>query len=203
MEARLSLPTIKGLEFSEEGHVYLLDGEQIPSVTQLMEPLNRREYMRVDSRTLEMAAQRGTAVHNAIENYLKYGLDDIDPDYRCYMDGFHEWWEEYNPEFVASEMRVYHKLYRYAGTADLLAIIDGKLTLVDFKTTYKLSEKSVRVQLEAYSQAMGSHGIIIDGKMVLHLSADGKWKSPEFPDKDTEALRVFNSLRCVHDYLAK
>lgn len=198
LEQRLSMP---GLEFSEEGHVYTLDGEVLPSVTQVMEPLSRHEYARVDAWTLDRAASRGTAVHGAIETYIKYGIYDVDPDHRGYMDGFIGWWHTQCPEPVGSEVRVYHELYRYAGTVDLLCMLDGKLMMVDFKTTSKLSEKNVRVQLEAYAQALRSHGVSIERKAALHLMKDGKWKLVEFEAMDAHALRVFTSLKCIHDYI--
>ncbi len=203
MEKRLSIPETPELVFSEEGHKYLLDGVEIPSVTQVMEPLSQHEYTRVDEQTLMRAADRGTMVHNAIENYIKFGIDDCPEEHRGYMDAFLEWWGLTGPEAVGSELRTYHKLYRYAGTIDLVAMIDGKLTLIDYKTTYKLMDKNVRVQLEAYAQALRSHGIIIERKMVLHLHKDGKWSAPEYLPMDAEALRVFNSCKCLCDYLAK
>lgn len=202
MDKELSIPEMTGLEFLEEEHIYLLDGVQIPSVSKLMEPLSQHEYGKIDKMTLLAAAIRGTAVHNAIENCLKYGMEDIDPEYGSYLEAFKGWRDEVKPEPVGSEVRVYHKLSRYAGTADLIAVVGGKLTLIDYKTSYKLAEKNVRVQLEAYSQALASHGIIIEGKTALHLTKDGKWKAHDFPARDAEALRVFNSLKCLYDYLA-
>lgn len=189
------------LTFLDEGHTYHLDGAMIPSVTEIMRPLSRHEYTGVSEATLIAAADRGTAVHNAIENWIKFGMDDIDPDYRGYLDAFHEFWDRYSPEPEGSEIRTYHKLYRYAGTIDLLARIDGKLAVVDYKTTYRLIDKNVRVQLEAYSQALKSHGIEVEKKIALHLGKDGRWKAPEYPVKDAEALRVFNSLKCLYDYM--
>ena len=186
---RARCPEMTGLEFLEEEHIYLLDGVQIPSVSKLMEPLSQHEYMKIDKMTLLAAC-------------LKYGMEDIDPEYGSYLEAFKEWRDEVKPEPVGSEVRVYHKLSRYAGTADLIAVVGGKLTLIDYKTSYKLAEKNVRVQLEAYSQALASHGIIIEGKTALHLTKDGKWKAHDFPARDAEALRVFNSLKCLYDYLA-
>ncbi len=193
---------MKDLEFREDDHVYLLGGVEIPSVTRLMEPLSRHEYERVSEWTLRKAAERGTAVHNAIENYIKFGLDDTDPEYKGYMDSFHEWWAMSDPEVIGSEMRVYHKTLRYAGTIDLVAKIDGKVTLIDYKTTSRLMDKNLRVQLEAYAQALKSHGIEVERKMALHLKSEG-WRAPEYDRMDPEALRVFTSLKCLYDYMRR
>ena len=194
------IPDLSELAFADATHTYLLNGVEIPSVSAVMKPLSQHEYGGVDERTLEAAANKGTAVHNAIENWLKFGIADLDPEYQGYLDGFLEWWEQHKPVVVGSEIRTYHKLLRYAGTVDLLAMIDGELNLIDYKTTYRLIDKNCRVQLEAYSQALSSHGITVAKKRILHLAKDGKWKDPMFETKDAEAWRVFGSLKCVYDY---
>lgn len=199
--SEIIIPEFPGLSFKDDSHTYFLDEIEIPSVTTVMNPLTDYEYRDVGDKTLENAANRGTAVHEAIENWIKFGIDGLDPELHGYMDGFLEWWNKYNPEPIASEIRVYHQILRYGGTVDLIAKINGKIFLVDFKTTYRLIDKNCRVQLEAYSQALGSHGVKIEKKAILHLTKTGKWDMPEFKAKDAEAWRVFGSLKCVYDYL--
>lgn len=201
MNTRVELPEMPELSFDDGPHIYRLNGIQIPSVSAIMEPLSHAEYGSIDENTLNRAANKGTIIHNAIENWLKFGIDDEDPEYAGYFNGFREWWGKRKPEFIASEFRVYHKLMRYAGTIDLLAVIEGKLTLVDFKTTYRLIEKNCGIQLEAYAQALASHGIKVEEKRILHIQKDGKWEDPQFPSKDPNRWRVFGSLKNVYDYI--
>lgn len=84
-----------------------------------MKPLSTEVYGGVDEWVMERAAGRGTAVHNAIENWSLYGIEDIAPEYRGYFDGFLAWVQEMRPEVLGNECRLYHKALRYAGTADL------------------------------------------------------------------------------------
>ena len=200
MDTTVKIPDTPELWFDEKSHIYRLDGVAIPSVSRVMEPLKASSYAGISEKTLARAADKGSSVHNSIENWLKFGIDDIPEEHRPYFDGFLEWWDEYQPEVVASEVKTYHKLMRYGGTIDLLAYIGGKLTLIDFKTTYRLLEKSCGVQLEAYAQALASHGITFEEKHILHLKKDGKWAYPEFPAKDPIRWRVFSALKCVYDY---
>lgn len=200
MDTMVNIPEMPELRFDEKSHIYRLDGVEIPSVSRVMEPLKASSYAGISEKTLARAADKGSSVHNSIENWLKFGIDDIPEEHRPYFDGFLEWWNEYQPEVVASEVKTYHKLMRYGGTIDLLAYIGGKLTLIDFKTTYRLLEKSCGVQLEAYAQALASHGIMVEAKHILHLKKDGKWAYPEFPTKDPVRWRVFSALKCVYDY---
>lgn len=200
MDTTVKIPDMPELRFDEKSHIYRLDGVEIPSVSRVMEPLKASSYAGISEKTLARAADKGSSVHNSIENWLKFGIDDIPEEHRPYFDGFLEWWNEYQPEVVASEVKTYHKLMRYGGTIDLLAYIGGKLTLIDFKTTYRLLEKSCGVQLEAYAQALASHGIVVEAKHILHLKKDGMWAYPEFPAKDPVRWRVFSALKCVYDY---
>lgn len=195
------IPNLPELSFEDGTHTYKLNGIEIPSVTTVMGLLSQHEYMNIDEKTLENAANRGTAVHEAIEIFAKYGVIDLDNEFMGYMNGFREWWQANHPEVIGSELRTYHRLQLYAGTVDMVAVIDGKVTLIDFKTTARLIEKNCRVQLEAYRQALDSHGIKIERKMILHLRKDGRWEAPEYPNKDAEAWRVFGSLKCIHDFL--
>lgn len=198
-----AIPTFPELTFDEVPHLYKLNGSPVPSVTTIMEPLSRSEYRGVSKSTLETAADKGTAVHNAIENFLKFEIEDIDPDYKGYFDAFVDWHKAHDIVVLGSECRVYHKIMRYAGTIDLIAVIDGKVTLVDFKTTYKLLEKNCSVQLEAYAKALESHGVAIESKKILHLRKDGTFEYIDFPVSDSEKWRVFGALKCVYDYIKK
>ena len=195
------IPEFPELSFDESSHTYRLNDVIIPSVTTLMNPLSAEMYKNISSVTLSNAADKGTAVHNAIENYIKFDIVDIPPEHSGYFDGFLEWWNQHDIQVVASEVRVYHKIMRYGGTIDLLAYVDGVLTLIDIKTTSVLSEKSCGVQLEAYSQALKSLGFQIEQKIILHLKKDGKCTPREFPLNDAPRWRVFGSLKCVYDYI--
>ena len=200
--SELIIPNLPELTFEEKTHRYILNNElEIPSVTKIMELLSYKEYGMIDQRILDNAANRGTIVHNAIENFIKYGIDYTDPEFQGYIDGFLDWWKQEDPKVIGSEIRTFHRILSYGGTIDLVAEIGGKVTMVDYKTTYRLVERNCRVQLEAYAQALKSHGINIERKMILHLSKDGKWKAPEFEAADAEAWRVFGSLKCLYDFM--
>lgn len=150
MDMTVEVPELPELTFDEASHIYRLNGDIIPSVSKLMEPLKDQCYGGISKRTLENAAIKGSAVHNSIENWIKFGIDDIPSEHRGYFNGFMEWWKQYKPRVFGSEVRIYHKLMRYGGTIDLLCEIGGLLELIDFKTTYTLLEMACGVQLEAY-----------------------------------------------------
>lgn len=77
MDMTVEVPELPELTFDEASHIYRLNGDIIPSVSKLMEPLKDQCYGGISKRTLENAAIKGSAVHNSIENWIKFGIDDM------------------------------------------------------------------------------------------------------------------------------
>ena len=196
----VSIPQFPELTFNEFNHTYWLDELVIPSVTTLMKPLSDDFYRAVDPEMLEKAAKRGTAIHNAVENFAQFGIEDIPPVYGGYFQAFRTWWELRKPEVLATECRVYHKILRYAGTADLICVIGGRVTLVDYKSSAQVNSKLCAVPLEGYDRAFESHGVKIDDRMILHLSRDGKYSEVPF-QRNARCWSVLSALMTVRNYM--
>lgn len=195
----IEIPEFPELTFDEDGHIYRLNGLVIPSVTTLMKPLSDDFYRTVDPEVLNRAAKRGTAIHNAVENFTEFGIRDIAPQYAGYFESFLRWWELRKPEPLAMEHKVYHKILRYAGTADLLCIIDGRLTLVDYKSSAQVNTKLCAVQLEGYDRAFESHGVKVDDRMILHLSKSA-YQEVLF-QRSSKCWSVLSSLMTIRNYM--
>ncbi|MBQ7445962.1 MAG: PD-(D/E)XK nuclease family protein [Clostridia bacterium] len=171
---------IKGLcedlMFDEKEHVYKISGVKWPSVTQLMKPLVMEIYKDVSEVALRGAADKGTTVHEAFEIYADYGYEDIPEEYAGYLEGLKKFYADFKVKPIATEQRFYHKLYCYAGTADLIAEINGETVLVDYKTTAQIQPVLTAVQLIAYRKALESQGVKISYTAILHVSKDGNYK---------------------------
>jgi hypothetical protein len=171
------------LLFEEESHTYTLHREGLadvilPSVTQIMEPLERKVYGDISPITLENAADRGTRVHRAIEQHLKYGFLNLDEDCSGYFNGFMKFISDHSDwKPIHSEFRFYHKAFLYAGTCDLLFDTPKGIVLVDLKTTAQAHKKMWGVQLGAYQQGIENFcpALKITATMVLQVSADGHY----------------------------
>lgn len=59
--------------FDPVNHTYELNGKPVPSVTQLLD--YKSDYHGIAATTLEKAAERGTAIHKEIEEYLRNGVE--------------------------------------------------------------------------------------------------------------------------------
>ena len=191
------------MEFEETKHTYTLDGQMLPSVTTVMKPLDQALYAGISEEVMRMAAERGTAVHNAAENYALYGIEDIDPKYKGYFETFLKFWEDQKPEPLAVESRLYHRILRYAGTADLPCIMDGRRVLIDYKTSAVINEMLTGVQLEAYAKAYESHGYKFDEKAIVHLKSDGSYKILRYGENDLESWKTFSALMVVWNHIQK
>lgn len=196
-------PVFPELEFEETKHTYTLDGQMLPSVTTVMKPLNQALYAGISEEVMRMAAERGTAVHNAAENYALYGIEDIDPKYKGYFEAFLKFWEDQKPEPLAVESRLYHRILRYAGTADLPCIMDGRRVLIDYKTSAVINEMLTGVQLEAYAKAYESHGYKFDEKAIVHLKSDGSYKILRYGENDLESWKTFSALMVIWNHIQK
>lgn len=75
------------IEFDEDFHTYTLQGKILPSVTSL---LDNGEYEHVDKDVLKYAQDKGTIVHEEIENYLKNGIEGFTSEFYEFLDLFNE-----------------------------------------------------------------------------------------------------------------
>jgi hypothetical protein len=134
----------------------------------------------------------GSIVHVACEKLGRGGEvnhDDVFPDgrggtreltaeeYEAVLS-FARWAKEVKPEFLQVEKTVFNFDYKYAGTLDLMAKIDGKVWLIDLKTSKNIY-LSHRVQLSSYFHADGvkadKMAILQEDKFPLFLSAYSFW----------------------------
>lgn len=191
------------LLFDESKHIYKLNGSIIPSVTTVMKPLSNSLYKDVDTKMLNRAAERGTIVHNAIENYIKYGFTDCPSEFVPYFKAYLDWCRDYDVEVIESEQKTYHKFMRYAGTIDCICKIGGERVLVDYKTSAAVNRMLTGVQTEAYAKAYETHNEQIDKKAILHLSKYGNYEFIEYKRNDAESWTTFNALMTVYNHIRK
>jgi hypothetical protein len=156
------------LEYDDKVHSYKVEGVKVPSVTRVVDgcfpkdlthwalSIGQEEYDKVINDALEV----GNDTHQWIEDYINYGhaCEDTDGLWRCNhilkpVKAFLEWEEEYNPEWVDAERKVYCDKYKYAGTVDAVAKINGRVCVIDFKTSKKIY-KPYHLQVTAYAQAI-------------------------------------------------
>jgi hypothetical protein len=184
--------------FSEDAHIYQLDGQVIPSVSELCSPLSKSIYQEVPKWQMEAAADRGTAVHKATQQLDAAGTADIDAEYLPYLLAYMRFLQEHSVSWSLTEQPMYHKEFLFAGTPDRYGYVDGKATLVDFKTSSNVHKPLCRAQLNFYALMIFERGLPVDQMMILHLKRDGYYKIVPF-EIDTSLvmalLTIYNALK--------
>lgn len=164
------------LAFSEKGHIYTVNGEQIPSVSELCRFLHREIYKDAPKWQVEAAAERGNAVHKGAEALDKAGTAAIAEEYLPYLSAYKSFLLDYNPSWDMIEQAMYHPEHRYAGTVDRYGQLGGEAVLVDIKTTYTVYKPLCRAQLNLYRFVLIARGFPVHKMYILHLKRDGTYK---------------------------
>ena len=147
------------IDFDEEKHEYTAGGVKIPSVSEILAPLNAERYASINPMVLQDAARRGRAVHELTEA-IDYEIDlwdddEIDPELEGYVNAYYQFLFDHNCEWDGIESIVSY--YRgvegepplYCGTIDRFGIVDGKAAVVDIKT---YSSMTTEAQMTASCQ---------------------------------------------------
>ena len=140
------------LTFDKEKHQYRYGKRVLPSATQIAGFLLGTNFDNVPPDVLKKAAERGTLVHNEIEQFENTG-----------EAGFTEQFNEYlslkfqNPyKVLKSEQKILslNGIADFAGTYDQLIEINGKQCIADIKTTAQVHTDSLKIQLSLYTYAL-------------------------------------------------
>lgn len=173
------------------GSDYLYNGNIVPRVTEILSSMLHEDYLMKWSNSiglykhqkyeevLENSSSIGSYTHNAIENFLTNNIildiETIPIQYRYKVgnafNSFLEWWDivskNNNVKVLMTETKLVCKYF--GGTLDLLVEINGKIYLVDFKTSNHPSYKYF-LQLSGYRYMLREvKGINVDGCIILML----------------------------------
>ena len=130
------------LIFREADHVYMLNGEELPCVSDLCRFIAREIYKDAPVWQMEAAAARGTAVHVATAALDGAGCAEIAEEYAPYLRAYKAFLTEHSVSWSMIEQSLYHPQHRYAGTIDRYGRVDKHTALVEIKTTYQVSLQS-------------------------------------------------------------
>jgi len=154
MKASLSIEKFK------ENNGYVIGDVWYPRVTSIInikaKPALYRFYAELNNfaegeEIKRKSAEEGTRVHEAVEAILTGREPVIDSDIAPAISAFKEFIEERNVQVDSEwvERRVVNHNERYAGTIDSVALIDGKLGVLDIKTSAGIF-RDYTLQLAAY-----------------------------------------------------
>lgn len=160
-------------------------------------------------------ARLGTLVHESIESHL---LEQAKPpkDALGYVKAFDVWWKQEQKKYkvVALEHRLYHPLWKYAGTCDMVLQhrTTGTFKIVDYKTSRRSTSApwgiypEYLLQAAAYAEAWNATTDNIRNQCVettiLNVASDG---TPITVTRDTfdisQDFQTFRQAQCLRDNL--
>lgn len=166
------------LTFDEPSHTYRIDGQRVPSVTQVLAPL--QDFGGVPPEVLARKAALGTDVHLACELDDAGELDDgaTDPMVMHYVRAWRAFRRDTGADVVMCEQRLGHAGLRYAGTLDrVVRTRTDEHLLIDLKTSVCMTPV-YGVQLAGYQMLLESSGLSVPGlqRKGLQLRPDETYR---------------------------
>ena len=166
----------------------LKDGTAVPGVTTILNILAKPALVKwannlglqgIDSsKYTDDKANIGTLAHLMIADYLRGEKTDTSEYSKSQIDqaensvlSFFEWEKQHDLKAILVEEPMVSEHFRFGGTIDCLAELDGKLTLIDFKTSKDIYEEML-IQLAAYTQLLNVNGHVIDNARILRIGRD-------------------------------
>lgn len=137
------------VQFDATTHTYHLDGVVLQGITgTLIKRAFPDKYKDVDPEVLAEAARKGHELHEAIQNYDRFGITSDDERVKNYV----ELKQGSGLVTVENEYLVSDNEH-YASSIDVvLENVTGDVVLVDIKTTYTLDRASTALQLSIYKR---------------------------------------------------
>lgn len=187
---------IKGreLEYFDEGHIYLVDGIQVPSITEMLKIKFGHKYDLIPPATLNKAAEYGTNVHKSIEDYVNGNEPVLCEELTSFK--FLEFMHRF--KVVGSEIPVI--LFDNgepiaAGRFDLVLSMHGEIGGADIKTTSSLDKEYLFYQLNMYRTAyLQSYGVEWTFLKGIHLRGD-KRKMVDIPIDPSATWEIVEKWR--------
>lgn len=185
-----------GRSFGRDVGRYVVAGERVPSVTEVIELAGLSDIQRIialaGEDVVQNAAKRGSIVHGYCQ------LVDLDPEFdlnrvpeyaRGYVAGYAKFVREtaFRPD--VSEEPMISTAYRFAGTPDRIGFLGPRQTILDIKTP-AASDPAWKIQSAGYALlAEENYGIERPARACLMLRKGGTYKVE--PHSDPRDRTIF------------
>ena len=193
-------------QVNEEGVRYYVtpEGNKYPSITTVLSAYNIKEIMAWRKRVGDeeankisrQASSRGTRIHTLCEQYL----DNKELTFKTPLDT--ETFNRFKPvlhrinNIHAQEIRMYSDHLRIAGTVDCVAEFDGKLSIIDFKTSKRLKKEedieNYFMQVSGYAVMFVERFGIPVNRTVIAIAVDDEEPQVFIGKRDTYISNLLN-----------
>jgi hypothetical protein len=174
----------KKLDVYHQSAIGLLPDETIKAIDAIAESRwvaeNETAFWKSGKMQGDEAADIGTMAHAWIESHLKgvdVGLEALPKLAQNAITAFLAWEKLHKLEVLKTEQTFYNCPLHYAGTADCVAMVDGELTLLDWKTSKAIWLEMV---LQAWGYALADE--TSSGSRLYRQVAIGRFGKDGVPD---------------------
>jgi hypothetical protein len=178
-----------------KGGYFLQNGDRVPGTTTIIGRFKESGalmYWAWDQgrkgldykETCRVAADAGTLAHSMAEVQLQgkdpnlvvvgasvYASPEVIAQAKSAFASFLSWKDHSRLEIVHQEIQMVSEEYKYGGTFDGIGLMDGKHSLIDFKTSNSLYSDYL-IQLAAYAYLV-ENGVAMDTREGLGVKLDG------------------------------
>lgn len=169
--------------------------------------------------TRDKAADRGTWSHDILERLAQDNelptaqwLAGFSDEYRGHARAVIQWYVDYRPTFVATEVQVASREHLFAGRYDIRCCINchklgwayedphpaDALCLVDLKTSKRIYPTTHFPQLAGYELASVEMGFPpTDAQFVLNTHPDGTYEFKRSWSEGTDFIAFLSALRAI------
>jgi hypothetical protein len=190
---------------------YRRDGKYYPSITSILNFFPKNQFFHNWLKDVghnsdiiaSKAAAEGTQVHNACEELMLGkevtwmngdGKVNYSLDVWKMILKFADFWKQTKPELIATEYHLFSDEHQYAGTTDIICRIDGKLWLIDIKTSNSV-HTSYNLQLAAYAKAWNeTHNEPVEGIAILWLKANTRGEKKDKVQGKGWELKIIDNI---------
>lgn len=195
-------------KYTKNHIVYMSDDGEVPSVTTILKLLNKpalvywANYLGFKRRNvddeLNEKAEIGTQVHKIIDAYLNNEMYIFAQSRYInktmivsFLNTFINWKKENNFDLIFTEKSFVNN--KYAGTVDCYGVLNGKKTIIDFKTS-KDFYLGMFLQLAAYTTLLEENEYEVEQVGILIVRQD-KYKIKLISREELEEyVKVFKFL---------
>lgn len=170
---------------SKSHQKYMVDGYQVPGVTTVLNVLAKPALIQWANRIglegvsvgayVDALASIGTCAHYLVSADLKgetpdtgdFTANELEAASRC-VEKFEEWRLSKDFTVVESELQMVSAKHKYGGTLDVLAMVDGRLNVIDLKTGKGIYPEML-VQAAAYAELAIEAGHKVEEIRILNI----------------------------------
>jgi ATP-dependent exoDNAse (exonuclease V) beta subunit len=210
-----------------DSRYYRRNGEYYPSITYVLQYYPKGKFFEdwlkkvgfASEHIVKKASEEGTQVHELCEAYLEgeelHFLSPSDkpqynPDVWQMFLRFVDFWEEFNPKLIETEVHLFSDELKIAGTCDLIVEINKELWLLDIKTSNQM-QSTYEIQTAVYGKCYQEcYGKKIDRYGILWLKSSkrkaskgkmqGKgWEILESERTFEENIDIFKTIKKLFD----